>query len=188
MIATNNISMIKTITIFIALLFSFYSLNAQPGDQSCYSERGIKIILEGSDELILSPTTPLSINNCFFIPKSTIKDSLGITYFKLTIYKNIIDASDDTWKGKKMYTKDSVYTYKVRDVDKMMIYVGNFDRNDHISFELEIPEFKKGTFFIDVKKNDGMKGVYYDEYKNSDGAPSYDITPKEWSEIKKWKN
>jgi hypothetical protein len=187
MIATNNISI--TTTIFIALLFSFYSLNAQPGDNNCYSEkRGIKIILKGIEELILSPTMPLSINNCFFLSKSTIKDSLGITYFKLTIYKNMIDASDDKFKGRKMYTKDSVYTHKVRDVDKMMIYIENFNRNDNISFYLEIPEFKKGSFFIDVKKDDGMEGVYYDEYNNNFGAPAYDITPKEWSEIKKWKN
>lgn len=185
MITINNILMIKKITIFTSLFFSFYFLKAQPIDE-CTSKRGIKIILKGSEELILSPTLPLDINNCLFIPKATIKDSLGVTYFKLSIYKNIVDASDDTLKGKKMYTKDSIYTYKVRDVAKMIIYVGNFDRNDHISFYLEIPEFQKGSFFIDVKKNDGMEGVYYDEYNNNFGAPSYAITPKEWSEIKKW--
>lgn len=187
MSATNNISMIKTTTIFIALLFSFYSLNAQPIHE-CYSETGIKITLKGNDELNCSLSPSFDVNDCFFIHKSYIKDSLGITYFKFNIYKNMIDASDDTWKGKKMYTKDSVYTHKVRDVDKMIIYVGNFDRNDHISFYLEIPEFKKGSFYIDVKKNDGKEDVYYHEYNNNFGAPPYDITPEKWSDIKEWGN
>ena len=166
----------KKLILFTVLLFSFYSLNAQPIHE-CYSEIGTKIVLKGSDELICSLSTKFNLNDCFFISKSDIKDSLGITYFKFAIYKNIIDALDDRWKGKKMYSKDSVYTYKVRDVAKMIIYVGNVDRYLPTTFSLKISEFKKGSFFLDAKKNeDGLDG------------PPYDITPKEWSEIKKWKN
>ncbi|TPG40864.1 hypothetical protein [Flavobacterium pectinovorum] len=178
----------KKLILFTILLISFYSLNAQPLHE-CYSETGIKIALKGNEELQCSLSPSFNLNDCFFIDPSYIKDSLGIAYFKIKIYKNITDASDDTWKGKKIYLKDSVYIHKIRDVDKMVIYVAKFDKNERISFYLEISEFKKGSFFIDASKIDTvkyerMKSVEY--HRGSDTIQGFDITPEKWTEIKKW--
>ena len=166
----------KKIILFTILLLSFYSLNAQPIPE-CNSETGIKIALKGNDEL-----------TCSLSPSFDIKDSLGIAYFKFNIYKNITDAGDETWKGRKVYLKDSVYTHKIRDVDKMVIYVAKFDRKERIRFYLEIPEFKKGSFFIDVTKidetnYDKMKSTKY--HRGSDTTQGFDITPEKWTEMKK---
>jgi hypothetical protein len=154
----------------IVLLLSSFLLNAQPIPDCAESSVSKRLFLKGNEELLCdlewSGAKPSSINGCRAISTYRIKDSLSSNYFIMNVYKNIKDFSDDIWKREK--------------VDKMQVYFVNNVNEKSFNYFLEIPEFKKGIYFIDVSKGNKVKKMNCQMCRDSIDA--IDITPQNWTE------
>ncbi|MEN2400898.1 hypothetical protein GKZ90_0014025 [Flavobacterium sp. MC2016-06] len=117
---------------------------------------------------ISSNASPSNINQCFAIRSYQIRDTLNINYFKIYIYKNINDFANK----------------KKKKTPKMEIYFTNIIDKDSFNYYLDISKFKKGSFFINVSKKNNVKAV--ECVMCRDSIKVFDVTPKNWSEIKKW--
>jgi hypothetical protein len=161
----------KKLILFTTLLFSFYFSNAQPIPDCARNITDSKIFLEGPNELLCDLTKygayPSDLSGCFVIDSYRIKDSLNTRYFKINIYKDIYNYSNSSKK----------------DIDKMEVYFFNV-MNKNFNYYLIVPDFKKGSFFIDVSKTHKIKYVECQMCRQS--IQAFDITPEKWSEIKKW--
>jgi hypothetical protein len=179
--------------VLIISLFSFFLSNAQPVPDCAKNSASTRLFLKGSDQLFcdLGHAIPSYINECFAIYPYQIKDKRSINYFKINVYKNINDFSDDSWNRKKeakMNVLKSVNdSSNGKKAIKMEIYFVNIIKKDSFNFYLEIPEFKEGAYFIDVSKIKKIKKVECPMCIDSIDAT--DITPDKWEleNRKKWR-
>jgi hypothetical protein len=166
----------KNLYLLIVLL-QFFLTNAQPNPKfSCARESVFtKLFMYGNKDFycnlsIINSLQFSNINNCFAINEIQIRDSLITNYFKIDVYKSLSNFFDDTQRNVK--------------TNKMEFFLINFNRNDLINYYLEIPEFKKGIYFVDVSKKGTLKKVRCHECKDS-VVNTIDITPQKWVKCKK---
>ncbi len=164
------------LVLIISLLWLTFS-NAQPIPACAKNLASTRLFLYSSDQQLLCDLVrygaiPSRVSGCFVIHPYQMKDRQNTICFKVNVYNNIEDFSDDSWKRKK--------------VTKMEIYFVNIIKKDSFNFYLEIPEFKEGIYFIDVSKKNKIKIVNC--YMCKDSINAIDITPHKWEKRKKWRN
>lgn len=176
----------KKLLIYIVLInFSF--VIAQPIPDCAKNTVNKKLFLKSNNNLLgypLSKSNPSIINQnieCFSL-QNKVKDSLGLYYYKINVYKKINDFSNDFWTRRRLTIYNNDDARKRKKVSKMEIYLINFTNKDSFNLYLDIPKFKKGNYIIDVSKKSKTKKVSCQMCKDSINA--IDVSPNDWCEMK----